>query len=235
MLCYRPRHCAAHSAARTRESVCGIRRPCIKLITVHTATTGSLTRGKVAGWTPNNSFKPSPLRGLACAVTCTTPPGRYEGRLNSGVRPAMRIICNLVVLFLGITLGACAAAEPPPACSSGLTPTSTVSPKLAPRLHNEFSGKAQVSFVINPAGQVHSPAIVFAEWHSIGRSRGQPVGYNEAILSAVAQWRYPTRGNACRHQVPVEVQFTDLSSSAVGRSNNSFKPNLLRSTVAMAG
>ena len=35
---------------------------------------------------PNNSFKPSPLRGLACAVRFTTPFGRYAGRLNSGVR-----------------------------------------------------------------------------------------------------------------------------------------------------
>ena len=36
---------------------------------------------------PNKSFKPSPLRGLACAVRFTTPFGRYAGRLNSGVSP----------------------------------------------------------------------------------------------------------------------------------------------------
>ena len=36
---------------------------------------------------PNNSFKPNLLRGPAHAVTCTTPPYRYAGRLNSGVRP----------------------------------------------------------------------------------------------------------------------------------------------------
>jgi len=140
----------------------------------------------------------------------------------------MRRFCSLVVLLLGITLGASAAAESHPACSSGLTPTSTVPPQLPPRLHNEFSGKAQVSFVISRTGQVQSPAIVSVAWHPIGRSRGQPVGYNEAILSAVTQWRYPARGNSCRHQVPVEVQFKDLSSSAVGRSNNSFKPTPLR-------
>jgi len=38
------------------------------------------------GQRPNKSFKPSPLRGLAYAVTCTTTFGRYAGRLNSGVR-----------------------------------------------------------------------------------------------------------------------------------------------------
>ena len=36
--------------------------------------------------TPNNSFKPRPLRGSTCAVSCTTPPSRYASRLNSGVR-----------------------------------------------------------------------------------------------------------------------------------------------------
>ena len=34
---------------------------------------------------PNNSFKPSPLRGLVFAVSCTATLGRYAGRLNSGV------------------------------------------------------------------------------------------------------------------------------------------------------
>ena len=34
----------------------------------------------------NNSFKPSPLRGLVFAVTFTTTLSRYAGRLNSGVR-----------------------------------------------------------------------------------------------------------------------------------------------------
>lgn len=140
----------------------------------------------------------------------------------------MRTTSNLVVLLLGIPLGTCAAAEPPSACSSGLTPISTVLPKLPPLLHNEFSGKAHVSFVISPVGQVHSPAIVSAEWHPIGRSHGQPFGYNKAILSAVSQWRYPTRGNWCSHEVPIEVQFTDSSSSAAGRSKNSFKPTPLR-------
>ena len=152
------------------------------------------------------------------------------GRVNSSVRPAMIKIRDLAVLFLGITLSACAAAESPPACSYGLNPTSTAPPKLPPRLHNEFSGTAQVSFVINPAGQVRSPIIVSAEWHPVGRSTGQPVGYNEAILSAVSQWRYPHRQHACSHQVPIEFQI-EGSSTTTGRSNNSFKPNPLRGSA----
>ena len=142
----------------------------------------------------------------------------------------MRTICSLVVLLLGITLGACAAAEPPPPCSSGLAPTSTVPPKLPPRLHNEFSGKAQVSFVISTAGQVQSPVIVSAEWHPVGRSAGQPIGYNKAVLSAVVRWRYPRRQHACRHQATVEFQATAAGPTA-GRPNNSFKPTPLRGTA----
>lgn len=134
----------------------------------------------------------------------------------------MRTTCNLVALFLGITLGACAAAEPPPTCPSGLTPKSTVPPRLPPRLHNEFSGKAQVSFVIGPAGQVQSPVIVSTEWHPVGRSAGQPIGYNEAVLSVVAQWRYPRRPNACRHLVPVEFQVAGAGPIAAS-SNHSLE------------
>ena len=139
----------------------------------------------------------------------------------------MRAFCKLAGLFLGITLGACAAAESPPTCLAALTPTSTTPPKLPPRLHNEFYGKAQVSFVISPAGEVLSPVILSTEWHPVGRSSGQPIGYNEAILSSVAQWRYPSRQRACRHQVPVELQVAGTDPMA-GRSNNSSKPTPLR-------
>jgi hypothetical protein len=135
-----------------------------------------------------------------------------------------------MVLLLGTTLSACAAGSPP-SCSSGLVPASTVTPKLPPKLHNEFTGKAQVSFVIDPAGHVQSPTIVSAEWHPVGRSTGQPVGYNEAILSAVVQWRYPPRHQSCRHQIPVEFQIGGSAGFPAGRSNNSFKPNPLRGSA----
>ncbi|WP_394002089.1 hypothetical protein ACF3M1_15315 [Luteimonas sp. WGS1318] len=142
----------------------------------------------------------------------------------------MKTVSDLIFLLLGITLGACSAAELPPACSAGLAPTSTVAPTLPLRLHNEFSGVAQVAFVISPSGQVQSPAIISADWRPVGRSSGQPVGYNEAVIAAVAQWRYPHRRQACRHQVPVEFQAGSVSATA-GRSNNSFKPMPLRGTA----
>lgn len=127
---------------------------------------------------------------------------------------AMRTIRNLVILSLGITLSACAAAEALPSCPAGLPPVTTAPPKLPPRLHNEFTGKAEVSFVISPSGHVQSPAIVSAEWHPVGRSTGQPIGYSEAILSAVASWRYSHRPQACRHRISVEFQAERSSPAA---------------------
>lgn len=121
-----------------------------------------------------------------------------------------------------MALRASAEAAPSQRCSPELTPTITVAPELPPRLHNEFSGKAQVAFVISPAGHVQAPVIVSTEWRLNGRSPAQPVGYNEAILAAVAQWRYPSRRQACRHQVPIEIQFEDPTA---GRPNNLIKPN----------
>jgi hypothetical protein len=78
-------------------------------------------------------------------------------------------------------------------------------------------------FVISSAGHVQSPTIVSATWRPIGRSTGKPFGYNEAILSAVAQWRYPHRQQACRQQVPVKFEFRDSPSPVAGRSNISFE------------
>ncbi len=129
----------------------------------------------------------------------------------------MRAIDLYIVAVLSLAPSACAASDPISACSSGLVPLSTVPPQLPPRLHNEFTGKAQVSFVVGPDGDVQSPIVVSSEWHPVGRSSGQPVGYDEAILAAIAQWRYPQRQRACRHQVPIEIQMSaSASSSAAG-------------------
>src|SRR5690606_21747417 len=100
------------------------------------------------------------------------------------VRPTMRGTYTLVILSFDIVLSVCTAAAPHPSCPTGLASVSTVPPKLPPRPHNEFSGKAEVSFVISPSGHVQLPIIVSAEWHPVGRSTVQPIGYSEAILSA---------------------------------------------------
>ena len=42
---------------------------------------------------PNNSFKPSPLRGLGAGAMIEPSPGPLAGRLNSGVRPQKKDFC----------------------------------------------------------------------------------------------------------------------------------------------
>ena len=137
----------------------------------------------------------------------------------------MKALCVLLVLFLASSLSACDAAELHPVCSPGLTPLSTVAPELPSRLHNEFVGKAQAVFVVSPSGKVQSPAIASSEWRPIGHHNIKPIGYDEAILSAVALWVYPPQQRACRHQAPVEFKWDGSAGPAAGRSNNSFKPS----------
>lgn len=120
-----------------------------------------------------------------------------------------RSFVYLATLSLGLALCTCAAAAPLPRCPSGLTPTRAVAPKLPPRLHNEFSGEAEVALVINRSGSVQSPEIVSSEWHPIGRSPAKPIGYHEAILAAVSQWRFPPMKHACRHQFPIEFDLEE--------------------------
>ena len=52
----------------------------------------------------NYSFKPRPLRGLAHALSCSTPLGRCASRLNSGVRQPMR---NFSYFILTALLASC--------------------------------------------------------------------------------------------------------------------------------
>ncbi len=119
----------------------------------------------------------------------------------------MKAIWIAVLCGFGVSAGADTAPDSMSPCSSGLVPLSHVVPKVAPRLHNEFEGKVEVSFTIDRAGKVQSPSIVSEEWHPVGRSRGEPIGYHEAILSAVAQWRYPGRAKACRLVIPIKITF----------------------------
>ena len=141
-------------------------------------------------------------------VAFTITPSRAAARLNSGVRPAMNFFASACAFLLVAVLGESAAAEPLKACASGLSPESSVGPKLPRKLHNEFAGTAEISLIILPTGDVLSAKVVSATWKPVGRSRGEPTGYNESIVSALSQWRYPARRVACRHTFPMEFQWS---------------------------
>jgi hypothetical protein len=82
-----------------------------------------------------------------------------------------------------------------------------VVPELPPRLHNSFEGYAVVEFEVGEDGAVHRPRIASVEWNPVGRARGEPEGYEEAILSAVSQWRYASQDQQCRATTRVEFRF----------------------------
>lgn len=113
----------------------------------------------------------------------------------------------IVTLLFSMPAAECWAKGALAKCSS--RPYQSPPPKLPTSLHNEFTGVAVVSFMVDRTGQVRSPHIVSSNWRPIGRARGQPVGYDQAIVDAVAQWRYLPQVQPCANQVPVEIRFEE--------------------------
>jgi hypothetical protein len=90
-------------------------------------------------------------------------------------------------------------------------------------LHNEFSGTAWVGYVVEENGQVNSPRILRQNWQPTGNSVGEPLGYEQAILYAVAKWRFSPQPKKCWNETPIEISFEDLTGSFSTRSNNALK------------
>lgn len=109
-----------------------------------------------------------------------------------------------------ISLMACSSDEVSMTdCGSDLEPVAQVAPELPLRLHNTFEGYAEVEFELREDGKVYRPRIGSAEWAPVGSARGEPVEYEEYILSAVSQWRYAPQEQQCRATAKVEIQFED--------------------------
>ena len=122
----------------------------------------------------------------------------------------MKIFLNLMVLSCAFTpiLVFCDEVGPK-RCEKSLVATSYVTPRIPPRLHNEYEGRAVVSFMINESGAVVNPVIVTSEWKPVGHSGNGPIGYHEAILAAVAGWKFPPRREGCINEAPVVIRFED--------------------------
>jgi hypothetical protein len=112
------------------------------------------------------------------------------------------VFCTVLLPFLAF-----GDAEELVECEDGLAPEMYVAPKFPPRLHNEYEGKAIISFVVNESGEVIEPLVISSQWKPVGHSGHGPIGYNEAILAAVVAWKYPSRQKACRAEAPVVVRF----------------------------
>lgn len=119
------------------------------------------------------------------------------------------IPCAIIAASLVGIAAAAAIAAPKselPQCAQPLDPIATVPPKLPARLHNEYEGAAVVAFELDRSGQVHAPVVVSQQWHPVGHRGRAPVGYREAILSAVSKWRFAPQATACRGRTVVSLQ-----------------------------
>jgi hypothetical protein len=115
--------------------------------------------------------------------------------LNRNVMPH----ANGIALFaIMVAVSGCVEQETAIAmCESDLQPTVRVAPELPPILHNEYEGHAKLEYVVAANGDVRDARIVSAEWQPVGNTRGEPRGYDEAILEAVGDWKYPPVGRPC--------------------------------------
>jgi len=74
-------------------------------------------------------------------------------------------------------------------------------------LHNEFSGEITTYFTVLADGSVYNPIVFSAKWQGVGNAHGQPKGYEDAVIEALSQWRYPKQQQACLHEATVSVRW----------------------------
>jgi hypothetical protein len=103
-----------------------------------------------------------------------------------------------------------AAADTPLICATTV-PQHAVAPKLPAILHNEFEGSYDVRFVVGVDGRTRDIHVHANNLRPIGRSHGQPVGYDEAVLAAVRQWQYAKQPRPCHVSTSVQINYQDAS------------------------
>lgn len=101
-----------------------------------------------------------------------------------------------------------ALADTPLICATKV-PQHAVAPKLPAILHNEFEGRYDVRFVVDVDGRTRDIHVHANNLRPIGRTRGQPVGYDEAVLAAVRKWRFATQSRSCHVSTSVQVNYQD--------------------------
>jgi TonB family protein len=106
-----------------------------------------------------------------------------------------------------INLAACASDDSfVAACGADIELLANVAPVIR-GVHNSFEGYAIVDFDLSKDGTVQEPRIVSSEWNPIGRARGEPDNYEEAVLSAALQWRFAPQEYPCRGTRRVTFRF----------------------------
>jgi hypothetical protein len=109
----------------------------------------------------------------------------------------MRLNRALILILLGAFSASADSHVVAMHCDAPPKPITTVAPKLPAILHNEYDGFALVRITISKSGLVLAPRIVTEKWTPTGHRGTKPIGYAQAILHAIAQWKYPPQKFAC--------------------------------------
>ena len=94
-----------------------------------------------------------------------------------------------------------------PECEEGLAPLHSEAPRLPRHLHNEYSGEVVTLFTVLADGTVHNPIVFTTRWQRVGKARAEPKGYEDAVIEALGNWRYPTQQEACLHGATIAVHW----------------------------
>ena len=118
----------------------------------------------------------------------------------------MKIKSTLLVALLAQVFMPVGAHVVPPHCDKPPAPLETVPPKLPAFLHNEYNGYALVEITIRKSGDVQTSRVITAKWTATGHAGKRPSGYDEVILNAVAQWKFPPQKMSCSIVRRIEIK-----------------------------
>ena len=136
----------------------------------------------------------------------------------------MKLKSWLVATAVSLARPSCLAQDAP-ACGTTVEPLVASAPKLPPELHNEYRGAVVVRLIVETSGSVTDPRIITKNLQPVGRSRGEPIGYDQAIIAAASAWRFPRQTHRCSKDQVIIFKFVG------DRPNSSFKPNPLRGSA----
>ncbi len=129
--------------------------------------------------------------------------------MNASIVALERVARLLLMACLAnFALPAHAAAGTPPICATNV-PQHAVAPKFPTTLHNEFEGSYNVRFIVGVDGRTRDVHVHANNLRPIGRTRGHPVGYDEAVLAAVRQWRYARQPRSYHVSTSVQISYRD--------------------------
>jgi hypothetical protein len=85
------------------------------------------------------------------------------------------------------------------ACPREYVPLNNIAmPQSPDEASDAYSALVKIGFVVDEEGRVRSPEILSELWRREGELESVPDSYNEALITAVEQLRYPAQRKPCK-------------------------------------